>query len=162
MIETTITMEYSRYERLEKYCTQANISKTKFIVLCLNKYIPKLKKSRYRFSTTQYQKPAETWKTVHIYLNEISYEKYGDIDRLHKYTFSLMSTLAFDCYCEQILEELLGDTFSNDNGSFVVFYSVFAGQKKGNQTFSFIWGNSDENTITIKQNFENRNFILQI
>ncbi|MDA3899620.1 MAG: hypothetical protein PF637_03765 [Spirochaetes bacterium] len=163
MNETTITMEYNRYKKLLFFCEQANISKSKFIILCLNKYIPKLKKNRYRFSNRQYQKRAPKWETVHLYLHPVKKEKYENIACLNKYTLSLLVALALDNYAEAIIEELANKEINDDNGVFTEFFSVFYGYTDGKMILNFLWDKSlDENSITIYQTVTNRNLILTI
>jgi hypothetical protein len=161
MTETTITMEFNRLQRLENYCKLANVSKSRIIILCLNRYIPKLKRSNYRFGPTQYQKRASKWENVHVYLHPATAEKYRDVDRHLKYTFSLLVALALDIYAEIVINELLTENKDHNIGLYHDFYSVFSGYTNNQRTFTFIWGRSNSsNTITIDQTVLDKRLLL--
>ncbi|MBN2435420.1 MAG: hypothetical protein JXK07_09180 [Spirochaetes bacterium] len=163
MIETTITMKTEKFDKLDKYCKDLKISKSKFLILCMNKYIPKLKKTLYRHATLKYQSRSSNWKIVHVFIHEATHAKYTNVDRLHNITLSHMIAKAFDVYCEIIYDELLHECDVKPlNKIYYDYFSAFNGYLDGHKTFTYIWGKSNcPDTTTICQISNDKRLILR-
>ncbi|MDA3901007.1 MAG: hypothetical protein PF637_10875 [Spirochaetes bacterium] len=163
MIDTTITMESNRLIKLLNLCIKAGITKNRFIILCLNKYIPKMKRTRYKFTTKKYQDRAPDWENVHLYIHPATFEKYNNIISFQKYTLSLLAALAIDKYGEEVLESIFSKRSQDNEESFSNYFSVFCDKKYGKVTFVSIWDKTDiQGAITIEQIVHDKDLILDI
>ena len=138
MVDTTINMTQTRYLKLLQMSISTGLSTNRIIILCLNKYIPKIRRKAYKFGTRKYQDRAPEWHHIHLYVNHVTFEKYHDITRFHKNNLSLLASKAFD-ECHDSIET----SIQNENKIYSDYYTVYCGNKDRKVTLISIWDKSE-------------------
>ncbi len=113
------------------------VSKSELILVCLRKFIPKLKKKYYTFSTIKYQRDSYRWKSVHLFCSPVQLEKFGFLRRCYKLSFSFIVALAIDLYCKK---ELLADEETSTDSYRSEMFVVDFKPGKTIDTALFKWG----------------------
>ena len=130
---TSIDVEVSRLERIEKYAKRYNMDISDIINTVMDKYSKILVKNPVcNDSLTKYQERGTNYKSIHIRFSSISRRKLKDIANLYCYSLSYMLFLAMDFFYE----------FMNGVKEFIrpVFHAAFVFHFFGFPYFINCWG----------------------
>jgi len=98
---TSIDVEVSRLEKIEKYAKKHNMDVSDVMNTVLDKYSKKLAKNPVCNDTlNRYQDRGTNYKSVHIRFSSISKRKLKDITNLYCYSLSYMLYLAMEFFEE--------------------------------------------------------------
>ncbi len=160
MVDTTINMTQTRYLKLLKMSIDTGLTTNRIIILCLNKYIPKIRRKNYKFGTRRYQDRAPEWQHVHLYVHHVTFEKYHDITRFHKNNLSLLASKAFDECHDSIKISLEND---NKSKTYSDYYTVICDNPDKKVTLISIWDKSELiGAVTTKYCTNDKSMILEI
>jgi hypothetical protein len=117
LIETTINIHKSILELLNNGAAMTSRSRTFIVKLLMQRVMNDNQRMLKSYSRIKYQArdERESWRRVHLVLNEYEYEYYLDMRKFFKMSVSLILAFAVIRYLDDILNELLIGNKNADN-----------------------------------------------
>ena len=134
-IDTTINITDNYRLKLIEASKVLKISKSEIVKNLINTYQKQSKNKSIKLKRVSYQKKDdnESWAPIHIWMDNVFYEKCQDLKKIHKQTLSKIVTIAIALYLEDILNGQL-EELSND---YKIYYSIINNEP----LFTIVWGN---------------------
>ena len=146
-MRTTIYINRLYYEKLKTSSEILSISKNEIISFLLTRITNDTFFKVKPYETVQYQKsnPDINWKTAHIDLKPVFYEKAQDLKRNFKFSVSWFITFAIINYLDDIVKEMTepgnqGNIMDNYDQNFIYIAKSY-GKIQG---FITLWGVPEE------------------
>ncbi len=146
MIKTTICLETSVRERLEKAASRTGMSSNRIIRLITREAMESMISRTSSFKRLQYRgrMGKGSWRRFHIALDEREYELLHDVRKFFKMSFSLFLHLAIEMLLDRLLEGFQGKENWRDNYLFTCYSIVRTLTGKGQICWLLYWGLPDE------------------
>ncbi|MCP4129749.1 MAG: hypothetical protein GY754_01915 [bacterium] len=141
-VNTTINMNIELLDRVEAASQQLNMSRSKIIVLLLNRVMLKKEIPLEVFKQIKYQPRnlASNWKQVHAYPEVEVYEAWIDMRKIFKRSVSLVLAIAIEEFLDQLVVDLSAAEDPGGLDNYPPAYTFLARESSGIQKFVIYWG----------------------
>jgi hypothetical protein len=145
MIKTTICLETTARERLEKASSRTGLSSNSIIRLITREAVGEMIGRTSAFKRLQYRGKMgkDAWRRFHIALDEKEYELLHDVRKFFKMSFSLFLHLAIEMFLDSLIGRLTKREGGSDNYLFTCYSMVRTLTLQGQIFWKVYWGLPD-------------------